>query len=194
MQSLKNAVDELILNNEYQLRLKDMNYKEKVMALAWSSVPSRRCGGMVACRRSLRPKDMHPSSATRRARGRPKRGRPIPWLGVFPGEMRDIEESLPCGRGGSRGSAPGAPPSSEQGSEAEVFLFWRLRTCMGGEGGLDAADSQVLCGRAVGSSTGIDSSSRQRVQARLAKAWVPRCRARCSIHQDARIPLNPAVA
>lgn len=30
MQGLKNAVDELILNNEYQLRLKDMNYKEKV--------------------------------------------------------------------------------------------------------------------------------------------------------------------
>lgn len=30
MQSLKNAVDELMLNNEYQLRLKDMNYKEKV--------------------------------------------------------------------------------------------------------------------------------------------------------------------
>ncbi|CAM9162267.1 unnamed protein product [Pylaiella littoralis] len=29
MQGLKNAVDELILNNEYQLRLKDMNYKEK---------------------------------------------------------------------------------------------------------------------------------------------------------------------
>lgn len=30
MQGLKNAVDELMLNNEYQLRLKDMNYKEKV--------------------------------------------------------------------------------------------------------------------------------------------------------------------
>lgn len=30
MQGLKNAVDELVLNNEYQLRLKDMNYKEKV--------------------------------------------------------------------------------------------------------------------------------------------------------------------
>ncbi|CAB1110483.1 unnamed protein product [Ectocarpus sp. CCAP 1310/34] len=29
MQGLKNAVDELMLNNEYQLRLKDMNYKEK---------------------------------------------------------------------------------------------------------------------------------------------------------------------
>lgn len=33
MQSLKNAVDELVLNNEYQLRLKDMNYKEKVRRL-----------------------------------------------------------------------------------------------------------------------------------------------------------------
>lgn len=31
MQNLKNAVDELVLNNEYQLRLKDMNYKEKVL-------------------------------------------------------------------------------------------------------------------------------------------------------------------
>lgn len=30
MQCLKNAVDELVLNNEYQLRLKDMNYQEKV--------------------------------------------------------------------------------------------------------------------------------------------------------------------
>lgn len=30
VQELKNAVDELTLNNEYQLRLKDMNYKEKV--------------------------------------------------------------------------------------------------------------------------------------------------------------------
>lgn len=33
MQGLKNAVDELMLNNEYQLRLKDMNYKEKVCTL-----------------------------------------------------------------------------------------------------------------------------------------------------------------
>ncbi|CAN0476764.1 unnamed protein product, partial [Discosporangium mesarthrocarpum] len=30
MQGLKNTVDELVLNNEYQLRLKDMNYKEKM--------------------------------------------------------------------------------------------------------------------------------------------------------------------
>ncbi|CAM9649245.1 unnamed protein product, partial [Choristocarpus tenellus] len=30
MQGLKNSVDELVLNNEYQLRLKDMNYKEKI--------------------------------------------------------------------------------------------------------------------------------------------------------------------
>lgn len=29
VQGLENAVDELTLNNEYQLRLKDMNYKEK---------------------------------------------------------------------------------------------------------------------------------------------------------------------
>lgn len=32
MEGLKNAVDELVLNNDYQLRLKDMNYKEKVGA------------------------------------------------------------------------------------------------------------------------------------------------------------------
>lgn len=31
VQELKNAVDELTLNNEYQLRLKDMNYNEKVI-------------------------------------------------------------------------------------------------------------------------------------------------------------------
>eukprot|EP00752_Nemacystus_decipiens_P017107 g15323.t1 len=33
MQGLKNAVDELMLNNEYQLRLKDMNYKEKMVRI-----------------------------------------------------------------------------------------------------------------------------------------------------------------
>ena len=30
IQSLRNKVEELTLNNEYQLRLKDMNYKEKI--------------------------------------------------------------------------------------------------------------------------------------------------------------------
>lgn len=44
MQGLKNAVDELMLNNEYQLRLKDMNYKEKVCTyrkVVQEAVPER---------------------------------------------------------------------------------------------------------------------------------------------------------
>lgn len=40
MEGLKNAVDELVLNNDYQLRLKDMNYKEKVRASFTCLAPS----------------------------------------------------------------------------------------------------------------------------------------------------------
>ncbi len=45
MQGLKNAVDELMLNNEYQLRLKDMNYKEKVLSPA--ATKGSTFGGVV---------------------------------------------------------------------------------------------------------------------------------------------------
>ena len=34
MQQLRNKVDELVLNNEYQLRLKDMKYKERLAETA----------------------------------------------------------------------------------------------------------------------------------------------------------------
>lgn len=40
MMELKNKADELVLNNEYQLRLEDMNYSQKIKVyLAFSSSP-----------------------------------------------------------------------------------------------------------------------------------------------------------
>ena len=43
MQQLKSRVDELVLNNDYHLRLKDMNHKEKIKEVSYRDVVSVFC-------------------------------------------------------------------------------------------------------------------------------------------------------
>ena len=54
MVELKNKVDELALHNEYQLRLKDMNYSEKIKVCRLTSVKSASSNRTYSlCRKSI---------------------------------------------------------------------------------------------------------------------------------------------